>query len=116
MQDIEKKLEKNGEERAEILQRICANKTAGDQKDGDIESEIADVKNTQEELRSTQKSFSLQVLKNWANNDSLTNPEWQVEKQNKVNSGHQRMVDNKLTEINEESERIRQSIVSLRWG
>ena len=50
MQDIEKKLEKNAEERAEILQRICANKTAGEQKDGDIESEIADVKNSQEEL------------------------------------------------------------------
>ena len=52
-----------------MLQRICANKTAGDQKDGDIESEIADVKNSQEELRLTLERLSLQVLKNWANDD-----------------------------------------------
>ena len=57
-------MEKNGEERTEILQRICANKTAGDQKDGDIESEIADVKNSQEELRLTLERLSVQVLKN----------------------------------------------------
>ena len=57
-------MEKNAEERAEILQRICANKTAGEQKDGDIEGEIVDVKNSLEELRLTLERLSLQVLKN----------------------------------------------------
>ena len=64
LQDIEKKLEKNCEERGDILQRILSNKTAGDQKDCDIETEITDVKNTFEELRRIQENFSVQVSKN----------------------------------------------------
>ena len=65
LQDIEKKLEKNAEERSEILQRISANKIASDEKDCNIETEIAEVRSTQEELRMIQESFSCQVLKNW---------------------------------------------------
>ena len=64
LQDIEKKLEKNGEERAEILQRISTNKTVSDQKDCDIEGEIAEVKESHEELRRLQERFSVQVVKN----------------------------------------------------
>ena len=64
MQDIEKKLEKNCEERGDILQRILSNKTVRDQKDCDIETEITDVKNTFEELRRIQENFSVQVSKN----------------------------------------------------
>ena len=55
-------LEKNAEERAEILQRISDNKITSDKKDRDIEKEIADVKNVQQELRSFQESFSCQVF------------------------------------------------------
>ena len=64
LQDIEKKLEKNGEERAEILQRISTNKTVSDQKDCDIEGEIAEVKESHKELRRLQERFSVQVVKN----------------------------------------------------
>ena len=64
LQDIEKKLEKNGEERAEILQRISTNKTVSDQKDCDIEGKIAKVKESHEELRRLQERFSVQVVKN----------------------------------------------------
>ena len=64
LQNIETKLEKNGEERADILQRILSNETAHDQKDSDIETEITDVKNTFEELRRIQENFSVQVSKN----------------------------------------------------
>ena len=61
LQDIEKKLKKNGEERAEILQRISANKTATDQKDCDIEGEITEVKSRHEKLRRLHESFFVQV-------------------------------------------------------
>ena len=62
LQDIGRMLEKNAEERAEILQRISDNKITSDKKDRDIEKEIADVKNVQQELRSFQESFSCQVF------------------------------------------------------
>ena len=62
LQDIGRRLAKNAEERAEILQRICNNKITSDKKDRDIEKEIADVKNVQQELRSFQESFSCQVF------------------------------------------------------
>ena len=62
LQDIGRTLEKNAEERAEILQRISDNKITSDKKDRDIEKEIADVKNVQQELRSFQESFSCQVF------------------------------------------------------
>lgn len=62
LQDIRRMLEKNAEERAEILQRISDNKITSDKKDKDIEKEIADVKNVQKELRSFQESFSCQVF------------------------------------------------------
>ena len=55
-------LEKNAEERAEILQRISDNKITSDKKDRDIEKEIVDVKNVQQELRGFQESFSCQVF------------------------------------------------------
>ena len=64
LQNIETKLEKNGEERADILQRILSNETARDQKDCYIATEITDVKNTFEELRRIQENFSVQVSKN----------------------------------------------------
>ena len=60
-------LEKNAEERAEILQRISDNKITSDKKDRDIEKKIADVKNVQQELRSFQESLSCQVFWNWKN-------------------------------------------------
>ena len=62
LQNIGRMLEKNAEERAEILQRISDNKITSDKKDRDIEKEIADVKNVQQELRSFQESFSCQVF------------------------------------------------------
>ena len=65
LQDIGKKLEMNAEERAEIHQRISANKTSSDQKDANIESEIAEVRKAQEDLRKIQESFSLQVFQIW---------------------------------------------------
>ena len=67
LQDIGRILEKNAEERAEILQRISDNKITSDKKDRDIEKEIADVKNVQQELRSFQESFSCQVFWKWTN-------------------------------------------------
>ena len=60
-------LEKNAEERAEILQRISDNKITSDKKDRDIEKEIAEVKNVQQELRNFQESFSCQVFWKWTN-------------------------------------------------
>ena len=71
MQDIEKKLEKNAEERAEIFRRISTNKSATDQKNADIESEIAEVRKAHEELKSIQESFSSQVFKIWPNCDDF---------------------------------------------
>ena len=62
LQKIGRTLEKNAEERAEILQRISDNKITSDKKDRDIEKEIADVKNVQQELRGFQESFSCQVF------------------------------------------------------
>ena len=62
LQDFGRMMEKNSEERAEILQRISDNKITSDNKDRDIEKEIADVKNVQQELRSFQESFSCQVF------------------------------------------------------
>ena len=67
LQNIGRTLEKNAEERAEILQRISDNKITSDKKDRDIEKEIADVKNVQQELRSFQESFSCQVFWKWTN-------------------------------------------------
>ena len=67
LQNIGRMLEKNAEERAEILQRISDNKITSDKKDRDIEKEIADVKNVQQELRSFQESFSCQVFWKWTN-------------------------------------------------
>ena len=67
LQDIGRMLEKNAEERAEILQRISDNKITSDKKDRAIEKEIADVKNVQQELRSFQESFSCQVFWKWTN-------------------------------------------------
>ena len=67
LQNIGRMLEKNAEERAEILQRISDNKITSDKKDRDIEKEIADVKNVQQELRSFQESFSCQVFWKWKN-------------------------------------------------
>ena len=68
LQNIGRMLEKNAEERAEILQRISDNKITSDKKDRDIEKEIVDVKNVQQELRGFQESFSCQVFwkgRNW---------------------------------------------------
>ena len=62
LQDIGKKLEMNAEEREEIYQRKSTNKTSSDQKDANIESEIAEVRKAQEDLRKIQESFSLQVF------------------------------------------------------
>ena len=63
LQIIGRMMEKNTEERAEILQRISTNKTLSDQKDCDIEGEIAEVKESHKELGRLQESFSVQVVK-----------------------------------------------------
>ena len=59
LQIIGRMMEKNTEERAEILQRINDNKIARNQKDGDIEKDIVDVQNTQQEF---QEIFHCQVF------------------------------------------------------
>ena len=82
LQKIGRTLEKNAEERAEILQRISDNKITSDKKDRDIEKEIADVKNVQQELRSFQESFSCQVKMNKLNSHWLKSGLFKISKSN----------------------------------